>query len=219
MSSGARRRSAPAALRNRDAILKVLRARLPESDADERALLFEVASGTGEHALHFARALPHVDVQPSDVSPEALASIEAWRAEAGLPNLLPACRLDVCEPADDPGEHWAARLRAVFCANMIHIAPWSAALGLLGFASSRLRPDDPLVLYGPYRRGGRHTAPSNARFDASLRERDPRWGVRDLEQLQSAAAALGLALEEVVEMPANNLMPVFRRQPRGAQVR
>ena len=174
----------------------------------ERGRVVEIASGSGEHAVAFAERLPGLDFQPSDPDPEARASIDAWRAAAGLPNLLPALALDVHErpwPLDaDPD--------AVLCANLIHIAPWSACLALLEGAAERLGPGAPLVLYGPYREGGCHTAPSNEAFDRSLRERDPRWGVRDLEAVRDEARARGLELEEVVTMPANNRTLVLRRR-------
>jgi Protein of unknown function (DUF938) len=172
-----------------------------------RGLVLEVASGTGEHAVAFARALPMLEFQPTDVDPEALESIEAWRAHSGLSNVRRAVALDV-HPTPWP---LSGAPDAVLCINMIHIAPWSACLALLDGAAAALAPGAPLVLYGPYRAGGSHTAPSNAAFDASLRERDPRWGVRDQEAVAAEAATRGLALEEVVEMPANNRTLVLRR--------
>lgn len=200
------RRFAPAALRNRDAILGVLRSVLPAT-----GLVLEVASGSGEHALHLAAALPGLVFQPSDAAPAARASIDAWAAGAGLPNLRPALALDAAAAAAD----WPiARADALLCVNMIHIAPWEAALGLMAGAARLLAaPGAPLVLYGPFRRGGAHTAPSNAAFDNSLRAQDPRWGVRDLEAVAEAAAAAGFGPPEVVAMPANNLTLVFRRGP------
>ena len=174
-----------------------------------RGLLLEIASGTGEHAEAFARALPGLQVQPSDADPESLASIDAWRQHGGLANLRAPLRLDVHElPWRLPG---IAAVDAVLCINMIHIAPWSACLALFDGAAARLAPGAPLVLYGPYREHGVHTAPSNEAFDASLRERDPRWGVRDLDEVRAEAAARGFALEEVVEMPANNRTVVLRK--------
>jgi len=175
-----------------------------------RGLVLEIASGTGEHAAAFAAALPSLAFQPSDSDPEALTSIEAWRGHSGLANLRAALTLDVhAWPWPVP-----AAPDAILCINMIHIAPWSACLALCDGAAAALAPGAPLVLYGPYREGGAHTAPSNASFDASLRERDPRWGVRDLEAVAAEAAARGLDLEEVVAMPANNRTLVLRR--RGA---
>ena len=175
-----------------------------------RGLVLEIASGTGEHAAAFARALPALEFQPSDIDPESLASISAWRRHTGAANLRAPVRLDVHElPWALPG---AAAVDAVLCINMIHIAPWSACLALLDGAAARLAPGGPLILYGPYREGGVHTAPSNESFDASLRERDASWGVRDLDEVAAQASARGLALEEVVAMPANNRTVVFRRR-------
>jgi hypothetical protein len=173
-------------------------------------LVLEVASGSGEHALHLAAALPHLVFQPSDPDPAARASIDAWAAGAGLPNLRPALALDAAAP---PAAWPIARADAVLCINMIHIAPWEAALGLVaGAARLLVAPGAPLVLYGPFRRGGAHTAPSNAAFDASLRAQDPRWGVRDLEAVAGAAAEAGFGPPEAIAMPANNLTVVFRRR-------
>ena len=173
-----------------------------------RGLVLEIASGTGEHAAAFARALSALEFQPSDVDPDSLASIEAWRRHSGTANVRAPLRLDVHElPWPLPG---VAAVDAVLCVNLIHIAPWSACLALLDGAAAQLAPGAPLVLYGPYREHGVHTAASNESFDASLRERDPRWGVRDQGEVAAEAAARGLALEEVVAMPANNRTLVFR---------
>ncbi|MFK7986680.1 MAG: DUF938 domain-containing protein [Sandaracinaceae bacterium] len=187
--------------RNRGPILDALTPRLPAS-----GLLLEVASGTGMHAAYMAPRLPDWTWQPSDVGAEGLASIEAWRAEADVPNLRSPVELDVTR------QPWPlGRADAIFNANMIHISPWACTLGLLDGAASVLSEGGPLFTYGPYRRGGEHTAPSNERFDASLRSRDPSWGVRDLERVEEEAAARGLVREEIVEMPANNLLVLFRR--------
>jgi hypothetical protein len=195
------RRSAPAALRNRDPIAAVLREVLPE-----RGTVLEIASGSGEHAVHFASLFPHLAWQPSDPDEEALESIAAWRAQAGLPNLLEPFRLDAARAP------WpVARADALLCINMVHISPWTATLGLLRGAASLLPAEAPLILYGPYRRAGVPTAPSNEAFDASLRARDPEWGLRDLEAVAAEARSNGLHLERVTEMPANNLTVVFRR--------
>ena len=165
----------------------------------------EIASGTGEHAVHFARAFPELRWQPSDRDAAALASIEAWRAEAALPNLEPALALDVLV------QPWPALAAdAVVCINLVHIAPWSAAEALFAGAARLLPPAAPLVSYGPYRFGGR-SAPSNDAFDASLRAQDPRWGVRDVDELEALARRSGFALEEAVAMPANNHTLVWRR--------
>ncbi len=194
---------APAAGRNRDAILDALRPVLPE-----RGTVLELASGSGEHVVHFAAALPGLEFQPSDPAAERRASIDAWVADAGLGNIRPALAVDAT--AADWG---VARADAVLCINMIHIAPWAAAQGLVAGAARVLPPAGVLCLYGPYRRGGQHTAPSNAAFDADLRDRDPAWGVRDLEAVASLAAAAGFAAPAVTELPANNLLVVFRRGP------
>lgn len=195
------RRFSPAVARNRDAILGVLRGILPA-----RGLVLEIASGGGEHAAHIAAALPALGFQPSDPDPVARTSIDAWARAARLANLRPALALDATAAA------WPiAAADAVLCINMIHIAPWDAALGLLAGAARVLPPGGPLVLYGPFRRAGAHTAPSNAAFDQSLRAQDPRWGVRDLDDVARAAGAAGFAPPEVTEMPANNLLVVLRR--------
>ncbi len=168
--------------------------------------MLEVASGSGEHAVHFAAALPQLVFQPSDPDDEALASIDAWAEASGLSNIRPAMTLDAEAPA------WpVAEADAVLCCNMIHIAPWTAAVGLISGAARILQDHGLLYLYGPFRRDGRHTAPSNEAFDRDLRRRDPAWGIRDLEAISALAAAEGFAAPEVVEMPANNLSVIFRR--------
>ena len=196
------KREAPAAARNREPIAAVLRSVLP---ADGRVL--EVASGTGEHAVHFASLWPDLRWQPSDPDPAALASIRAWRADAGLQNLAEPVRLDAAA-ADWPVDS----ADAVLCINMVHISPWAATEGLMRGAASLLPPGGPLVLYGPYRRGGRHTAPSNEAFDEGLRAQNPEWGVRDLEAVAEAAAEAGFGPPRVLEMPANNLSVILRRE-------
>jgi len=196
------RRHAAAAERNRGPILEVLRRVLPA-----QGLVLELASGSGLHVVFFAKALPALRFQPSDPDPEARASIRAWSTHEGLSNVADPLALDATAstwPLD--------RADAVLCSNMIHIAPWAATQGLMTHAARLLPSGAPLVLYGPYRRGGAHTAPSNESFDASLRARDPAWGVRDLEAVTALAQTSGLLLDEVVEMPANNLTVVFRRE-------
>ena len=201
------RRHAPATERNGEAILEVLREILPE-----RGRLLEVASGSGQHAAFFAPRFPGLVWQPSDVDASALASTDAWTEDLRGANVPAAIRLDVLD--DDWGLGDAdASLDAIFNANMIHISPWSCCLGLLGGAARHLRPGGVLVMYGPYRIGGEHTALSNADFDCSLREQDAAWGVRDLEEVERAAAAVGLGLRRRFEMPANNQTVVFRRGP------
>jgi hypothetical protein len=195
---------APAVARNRDPILAVLRRVLPE-----RGSVLEAASGSGEHAAYFAAALAGLAWQPSDPDPEARASIAAHRTRAGLPNLLLPLALDVAA-ADWP----VGRADAVVAINMIHIAPWTATIGLMRGAARLLPSGAPLYLYGPFKIDGRHTAPSNQAFDQGyLRARNPQWGVRDLGEVAALAAAHGLAHVETVAMPANNLSVVFRRAP------
>ncbi len=195
---------APAALRNRDAILAVLARHLPA-----RGLVLELASGSGEHAVHFATSLTGLDFQPSDRDRDARASIDAWAAISGLANLRPAIDLDAA------AETWPiASADAVLCLNMIHIAPWRAAQGLVRGAARILPPGGIFYLYGPYRRDNRHTAPSNAEFDRSLRQRNPEWGVRDLEAVAALAASCGFDAPLIEAMPANNLSLIFRRLDR-----
>jgi hypothetical protein len=201
-AAGGGRRSAPAALRNREPIAEVLRTALPRS-----GMVLEIASGTGEHVVFFACLFPRLIWQPSDPDGEAMASIRAWRAETGLPNVLEPVRLDAATEA------WPVeRADAMLCINMIHISPWAATLGLLAGAGRLLPRGAPLILYGPYRRAGVPTAPSNEAFDVSLRARNPEWGLRDLEVVAAAAEPHGLDLDRVVEMPANNVAAVFRRR-------
>ncbi len=196
------RQYAPAAARNVAPILAVLDGRVPS-----HGLVLELASGTGEHAVAIARRFPGLTVQPSDPAPAARRSIAAWIAASGLPNLRPPLDLDAMAhrwPVD------AAQL--VLAINLIHIAPWGATLGLFAGAARVLVPDGTVFLYGPYRRHGAATAPSNQAFDDWLQARDPAWGVRDLEAVADAAAAAGFAAPEIVEMPANNLSLLFRRR-------
>ena len=191
----------PAPERNKVPILEVLQRVLPPSGT-----LLEVASGTGQHAAFLAGALPAWTWQPSDTDSENPASIEAHCARAGLPNLRPPLALDV--RALDWG---TGTVDAIFNANMIHIAPWDCCEGLLAGAARHLRPGGQLLMYGPYRIAGEHTAESNREFDASLRARDARWGVRDLEAVTALAGELGLRFKERAAMPANNLSVVFER--------
>jgi len=195
------RRYAPSVARNKDAIAGVLARYLPSS-----GLVLEIASGSGEHAVHFASTFPALVFQPTDPSEEARASIAAWRQEAALPNMRAPLALDVTAAP------WPINYAdAVTCINMIHIAPWEATLGLVAGAARIIPPGGLLFLYGPYKRAGQHTAPSNADFDASLRERDTRWGVRDLETVAAEATAMGFAAPMIEAMPANNLSLIFRR--------
>jgi SAM-dependent methyltransferase len=191
----------PHVARNRDPILDVLRHVLPP-----KGLVLEIASGSGEHAAYFATELPALDWQPTDPDPQELASIAAHRAATEAPNLLPPLRLDVT------AEQWPVeRADAVVCCNMIHIAPWAACEGLIAGAARALPPGATLYLYGPYKVGGRHTAPSNLAFDERLRAQNPAWGIRDLEAVAALAERHGLALAETLPMPANNFSVIFRR--------
>lgn len=192
---------APAAERNKEALLDALRDVLPSAGT-----VLEVASGSGQHAVHFARAFPELTWQPSDATAEALASIEAYRSEAALPNLAGPLLLDASHP-----EWPIRRAAAVVCINMIHIAPWSACLGLLDGAARLLPSGAPLILYGPYSIDGDFTAPSNLEFDRQLRSRDPSWGIRELRDVQRAALERGLHLDQVIPRPANNHVVVLRR--------
>lgn len=195
------RREAPAAARNRQPILDVLQPRLPE-----KGLVLEIASGTGEHVVHYAAARPGLTFQPSDPDAGARASIDDWVQTLGLDNVRQALEIDVTR-AIWPVE----RADAVLCCNMIHIAPWEAAVGLVTGAARLLPPGGLLFTYGPYRRGGRHTSPSNEAFDADLKRRNPAWGVRDLEAVTELAGTQGFSEPDIVEMPANNLSLLFNR--------
>jgi hypothetical protein len=196
------RRFAPATERNRAPILAVLERILPAGGT-----VLEIASGTGEHIVHFADALPGRRWQPSDPDQEARASIAAWTAASGRTDITPPLDLDATASS------WPIeRADAVLAINMVHISPWTATLGLLAGAARLLPAGAPLYLYGPYRRDGHAFAPSNEAFDRNLRQRNPNWGVRRLEDVAGTATKAGLELAEIVEMPANNLSVVFRRR-------
>lgn len=197
----AAKRHAPATLRNRDAIVAVLCDWLPVAGT-----VLEVASGSGEHAVHFAAAFPDIDWQPSDPDPAGLTSIAAYRAEAGLANIAPPVALDA-----SAGDWPIAVADAVLCINMVHISPWTATLGLFTGAARLLARGAPLILYGPYIEPDVPTAESNLAFDASLRSRNAAWGLRDTDAVKAAAADAGFAFAERRAMPANNLMLLFRR--------
>ena len=193
--------SSPAARRNREPIADVLRTVLPE-----QGLVLELASGTGEHAAFFAAQFPKLRWQPSDPDREALAAIDAWREQAGLDNFEAVLRIDAEE------QPWPIeRADAILCINMVHISRWQATQGLMHGAARLLSTGAPLVLYGPYLRDGVPTAPSNVAFDHSLRARNPDWGLRDVAAVTAEAEKQGLAFACLVEMPANNLILVFRR--------
>lgn len=199
------RRYAPATERNRQPILDVLLRTLP---AQGRAL--EIGSGTGEHAVFFAQALPGWTWMPTEADPSCLPSIQAWIDHAGLPNIQAPRLLDV-----NATDWRVPAVDAIVCCNVIHYSPWPSTLALLDGAAAVLRAGGTLYLYGPYRRDGAHTAPSNAAFDQWLKARNPDFGVRDLEAVQAEAQARGLALSAVTEMPANNLSVVFTAPDAG----
>ena len=191
----------PATARNRDAILAVLRSVLPAS-----GLVLEIASGSGEHVVHFARAFPGLTFQPSDPEDAALQSIAAWAQHSGLPNIRPPLMLDAMSA------QWpVSTADAILCINMIHIAPWRASEGLFHGAARLLPAGAPLYLYGPYRRADVVTAPSNEAFDESLKARNEEWGLRDLETVAALARDSGFSEPQITEMPANNLSVVFRK--------
>ncbi len=192
---------ASAAERNKGPILEVLRRVLPEE-----GLILEIASGTGQHVLHFAAALSELTWQPTDADPEMRKLISANVGAVNLSNINTVLELDVLRTP------WpVSEADALLCINMIHISPWAATVALFDGARDTLSAEDVLFLYGPYRRDDRHTAPSNEAFDASLRSRDPQWGVRDLEEVERTAELAGYILEEVVAMPANNFSVIFRK--------
>lgn len=196
------RRHSPAAERNRESILSVLREVLPQS-----GLVLEIAAGTGQHAAYFAHHLPGLVWQPSDADPGALQSIAAWREEDGPRNLRAPLRLDVTERA------WPVRAAdALLCCNLLHIAPWAVCPALFRGAASILPTGAPVVLYGPFIRADAPTAPSNQAFDAQLRGRNAAWGIRALADVAAAAGEAGFAHEQTRDMPANNLIAVFRRE-------
>jgi hypothetical protein len=199
-ASGARR-SAPAALRNREPIAEVLREWLPP-----KGLALEIASGTGEHAVYFAELFPALQWQPSDIHPDALGSIAGWREESRLKNILPPLLIDAAS-SDWPID----RADAVLSVNMVHISPWSSALGLLDGTARLLSAGAPLILYGPWMTDDQPTAESNLAFDADLKRRDPHWGLRKVEDFAAAADERGLHLVQTRAMPANNMMLLLRR--------
>jgi len=199
-ASSDRRRSAPAALRNREPIAEVLRQWLPASGT-----VLEVASGTGEHAVWLAGRFPDLDWQPSDVHPDALASIAAWADASGLPNLRTPVVIDA-----GAGDWPVASAAAVLNINMAHISPWSASLGLIAGAAKLLPADGPMIVYGPWLKDDIETVASNLAFDSDLKARDPEWGLRRVEDFAAAASAKGLRLVDFRRMPANNLMMLFR---------
>jgi hypothetical protein len=195
------RQYAPATVRNRDFILDVLRDVLPTT-----GVILEIASGSGEHVVHFARNLPSLVFQPSDPEPDALLSVAAWMKAAEVTNVRAPIVLDASRSP------WPiASADGIICINMVHISPWDASVGLIRGAAAILPPGSPLYLYGPYKRKGFATAPSNEAFDRNLRDRNPIWGLRDLEAIAAIAKSAGFSIPDITEMPANNLSIVFRR--------
>lgn len=202
----------PSTTRNAEPILQALRDVLPKSPCE----ILEIASGSGQHAVHFCTALSQVNWWPSDLDPTHIASINAWRDHADLHNRInPAQIIDVCDSHWKTGtalEFGPALFDAMLVVNMIHIAPWKATLGLMEGAAHRLKNGGALVLYGPYKKDGKHTAPSNLAFDESLRARNPDWGVRDMEEVINCAQKQGLAFCRRLAMPANNFCLIFKKQ-------
>jgi Protein of unknown function (DUF938) len=201
-AAGDVRKVAPAAARNRDVILARLQSLLPSAGQ-----VLEIASGSGEHIVHFAAALPNLRWQPSDPDPTALASIAAWTQASGLTNILPPLRLDASADA------WpVTQVDAILCINMVHISPWDATVGLFKRSAGALTAGAPLILYGPYLEDTVETAPSNLAFDQSLKERNPAWGLRDLSEVDRVAADCGFARTDRYAMPANNLTLVYHKR-------
>ncbi len=207
MTDASRRLDAPAFHRNHRAIADELRRLLADAVGD----VLEIGSGTGQHVPVFAAAVPQLTWWPSDIDGERRASIDAWRAN--VPNVKPAIALDAAADwhLGEDGRPPDRDLAAVVCLNVIHIAPWRVAEGLFRGAGTALARGRMLILYGPFKRGGVHTAPSNVAFDANLRARDPDWGVRDIDDVVALAARCGLVHAETVEMPANNIILGFAR--------
>ena len=205
------RLDAPAFHRNHQAIRAVLQKFLAGKSGD----VVEAGSGTGQHVVDFARHTPEITWWPGDLNEQHLKSIQGWRAHAGLANIRPPLRIDLSDPV------WCPEMRdgrgprdllAIFCANVIHIAPWRVAEGLFAGAGHYLRADGRLFLYGPFKRDGKHTAISNAVFDSSLRDGNAEWGVRDVADVTRLAENAGLLLAEITDMPANNFILTFERR-------
>jgi SAM-dependent methyltransferase len=201
----------PSSRRNADPIAQVLKTALTKSPC----MVLEIAAGSGQHGVHFCTEMPNLSWWPTDLDPDHIASINAWRAYKGMSEQIhEAQRLDVCSDQWGKGQKrkdWPPAFDAIININMIHISPWEATLGLMQGAAHHLRPGGVMVLYGPYKVNGKHTAPSNTNFDASLRSRNPKWGVRDLEEVTAAGRAQGLTLRTAIPMPANNYCLIFDR--------
>lgn len=198
----AEQRHAPATLRNRDAIVAVLRDILPD-----QGLILEIASGTGEHAVYFGRNFPDLTFQPSDPDPACCESIAAWTKREGVANILPPLQLDA------QAAQWDVQdVAAILCINMVHISPWESSIGLFDKAGRLLAPGAPFFLYGPYLRAEVETAPGNLAFERSLKSRNLRWGLRDVADMDALAERNGFVRENLVEMPANNISLVYRKQ-------
>ena len=195
-------RHAPATLRNRDAIVEVLRDILPD-----QGNILEVASGTGEHAVYFGRTFPNLTFLPSDPDPACCASIAAWTKREAVPNILPPKQLDAQDTTWDLQD-----VGAILCINMVHISPWESSIGLFDKAGRLLDPGAPFYLYGPYLREDVETAPGNLAFERSLKSRNLRWGLRDVADMDALAARNGFVHESLIEMPANNISLVYRKQ-------
>ncbi|WP_417591666.1 DUF938 domain-containing protein [Parasphingorhabdus sp.] len=194
-------RHAPATMRNRDAIVAVLRGILPE-----QGTILEIASGTGEHAVYFGKAFPDLTFQPSDPDPECCQSIAAWTKREAVPNILPPKQLDAQAAQWD-----VENVVAILCINMVHISPWESSIGLFEKAGKLLAPGAPFYLYGPYLRADVETAPGNLAFERSLKSRNLRWGLRDVADMDALAARNGFVRESLIEMPANNISLVYRK--------
>lgn len=199
-AGGAAKRYAPATARNRDVITAALSSILPVTGQ-----VVEIASGTGEHILHFARTFPALGWQPSDPDPIAIASIAAWRADMGTDNVKPPLQLDAA------GQWPAVEANALICINMVHISPWAATMGLLRNAARILASGEPLYLYGPFWQRDVPPSDGNIAFDAALKKQDPAWGLRSVEDVAEEAIRAGLRLDAIIPMPANNLSVIFRR--------
>lgn len=205
------RQFAPAAERNKNFVLKELKTYLPSSGT-----ILEIASGTGEQAIYFTERLNNIYWQPSDYEEDKLISIAAWQEHSPCERVHPPIKIDTGEPSwvceDNKLAQRLDPISAIVCINMIHIAPWEAGLGLLAGAGRILNPNGILFFYGPYKRSGKHTSPSNEAFDQRLKERDPTWGLRDIDEVEVEAKPHGLLLKEVVDMPANNFVLIFEKQ-------